>query len=257
MQIEEKLINAKLLDKIKLCKTRNKIVYTEFLNIYEKEIVQIGLNKNKIKNYLFFGGYENAEGQILVIYPEKLGKEIASKNLVNIISIIRIELPKELIGKYNHRDYLGSVMQTGLNRNRIGDIIVYDNRAYITVLKENANYIADFLKGLTKFAKSKIEIKDYIEIEIKEPEFEEMQIIVSSMRLDSIISEITRMSRSKAGEFLHEERIFVNSKLETKGAKVINPKDVLAIRGRGKFIISEVIGNNKKGKSIVLVKKYI
>lgn len=256
MEIEDKLIIAKLMDKIEISKTRNKIVNTEFLTIYQKEIIQKELNKNKIKNYFFFGGYEGAEGEILVIYPEKLGEEIAKKNLENIIKVIKITLPKEVKGKYTHRDYLGAVMKTGLNRNRIGDIIVHEDSSYIIVLKENAEYIAEFLKDLIRFSKAKIEIINYGEIKVKDQEFEEMKITVSSMRLDSIVSEIAKISRGKAEESITEEKVFINSKLETKGSKAIKENDILAIRGNGKFAISEIIGNNKKGKMIVLVKRY-
>lgn len=256
MEIEDKLVVAKLMDKITLSKTRNKIVNTEFLTIYQRDIIQKELNKNKIKNYIFFGGYEEAEGQILVIYPEKLGEDIAKKNLQNILKAIKIELPKELEGKYNHRDYLGSLMKTGLNRNRIGDIIVHEAKAYIIVLEENAEYIKDFLKDLTRFNKSNIEIIDYSDIEIKEAEFDEMQITVSSMRLDNAISEIIKISRSKTEELLENEKVFVNSRVETKGSKLIKEKDILAIRGKGKFVISDFLGSNKKGKNIILVKKY-
>ncbi len=256
MQIEEKLIIAKLADKIKMCKTRNKIVYTEFLTIYEKEIIQKELNKNKIKNYLFFGGYEGAEGQILIIYPEKFEQDIVNKNIDNIIKAIRIKLPKELVGKYTHRDYLGCVMKTGLNRNRIGDIIVHDDEAYIVVLEENALYIANFLKDIIKFNKSQIEVINYQDIKVKVQEFEKSQITISSMRLDNIVSEIAKLSRGKADELLLSEKIFVNSKVETKSSKNIQKGDILVIRGKGKFLIEEIIGNNKKGKNIVLVKKY-
>lgn len=256
MQIEDKLIIAKLMDKIKICKTRNKIVHTEFLSIYEKQIIQKELNRNKIKNYIFFGGYEGAEGEILVIYPEKLGKEIAEKNLDNILKAIKIKLPKELEGKYNHRDYLGCVMKTGLNRNRIGDIIVHEDGAYIIVLKENAEYIAEFLKEIIKFSKSQIEVVEYYEIKTKEIEFEEKQITVSSMRLDNIVAETIKISRSKTEELIKAEKVFINTKVETKGTKNVGSGDVLAIRGKGKFIIGEILGNNKKGKMIVEVKKY-
>lgn len=256
MQIEDKLIIAKLMDKIKICKTRNKIVHTEFLSIYEKQIIQKELNRNKIKNYIFFGGYEGAEGEILVIYPEKLGKDIAEKNLENILKAIKIKLPKELEGKYNHRDYLGCVMKTGLNRNRIGDIIVHEDGAYIIVLKENAEYIAEFLKEIIKFSKSQIEVVEYYEIKTKEIELEEKQITVASMRLDNIVAETIRISRSKAEELINAEKVYINTKVETKGAKNVGSGDVLAIRGKGKFIIGEILGNNKKGKMIVEVKKY-
>lgn len=256
MQSKEKLIIAKLMDKVKICKTRNKIVFTEFLTIYEKEIIQKELNKLKIKNYLFFGGYEGAEGQVLIIYPEKFDKEIVDKNLHSIIKTINIKLPKELIGKYNHRDYLGCVMKTGLNRNRIGDIIVHESEAYIVVLEENSAYIADFLKDIIKFNKSQIEVIDFQDIKIKEQEFEERKITVSSMRIDNIVSEMARLSRGKALELLMQEKVFVNSKVETKPSKIMQEGDIIAIRGKGKFLIGEFVGDNKKGKNIVLVKKY-
>lgn len=256
MEIEDKLLIAKLEDKIALCKTRNRILNTEFLTPYQREIIQKELNKNKIKNYIFFGGYEDAEGQILVIYPEKLGEDIAKKNLTSILKAIKIKLPKELEGKYNHRDYLGCAMKIGLNRNRIGDIIVHEAGAYIIVLEENAEYIASILKDMTRFSKSEVEVIDISAIELEEPEFEEIHITVSSMRLDNAISEMVKISRSKAEEFLSSEKVFVNSKLETKGSKPIKQGDILVIRGKGKFIIFELLGSNKKGKSIILIKKY-
>ena len=256
MEIEDKLIIAKLQDKINLCKTRNKIVNTEFLTVYQRDIIQRELNKNKVKNYIFFGGYEDAEGKILVIYPEKLGKDIAEDNLKNVLKAIRIILPKELEGKYNHRDYLGCAMKTGLNRNRIGDIIVYKDRAYLIVLNENAEYIKDFLKEMKRFAKSEVEVIDIDEIEIKEIEFEETEISTSSMRIDNIISEILRLSRSKAEELLNAEKVFINSHVETKSSKLAKTGDIIAVRGKGKYVIGESIGTNKKGKNIIIVKKY-
>ncbi len=256
MEIEEKLIIAKLLDKIKISKTRNKIINTEFLSIYQKEVIQKELNKNKIKNYFFFGGYEGAEGEILIIYPEKLEREIIENNLQNIIKAIKIILPKELKGKYTHRDYLGAVMQTGLNRNRIGDIIVHEDNAYIIVLKENAEYIEGFLKELKRFSKSEIETIDFKEIKIKKQEFEEMKINISSMRLDNFVSEIAKISRRKTEEILSEEKVFINSKIETKCSKIVKEGDILVIRGKGKFVISEITQNSRKNKIIATIKKY-
>lgn len=256
MDIEDKLIIAKLMDKIKTCKTKNKIVHSEFLTIYQKELIKKELNRMKFNNYIFFGGYDGAEGECFIVYPEKLEIEIVQKNLENIIKAIEIKLPKELKGKYSHRDYLGTVMKAGLDRNRIGDIIVHDTGAYIIVLKENAEYIADFLKDITNFSKSIIEIINFSEIEVNTTEFEEMKINVSSMRLDNIVSEIARTSRSKAEILLKEEKVFVNSKCETKVSKSVKENDILAIRGKGKFIIYKVNDANRKGKLTIEVKKY-
>ena len=196
------------------------------------------------------------ETQALIIYPEKFDIDIVNKNLENIIKAVKIKPPKEVRGIYTHRDYLGAVMKTGLNRNRIGDIIVFEDTAYIIVLNENAEYIKDFIKDLVRFSKAEIEVINCTEIEVKELEFEEIKITVSSMRLDNIVSEIARMSRGKAEELLLAEKVFVNSKVETKSAKNVKEQDILAIRGKGKYIIDKTIGSNKKGKDIVIVKKY-
>ncbi len=255
-QVEDKLIVAKIMDKVKICKSRNKIVHTEFLTPYQREIIQKELNKNKIKNYLFFGGYEEAEGKILVLYPEKFEMDIVNKNLENIIKVIKIKIPKEVEGKYNHRDYLGTVMKAGLNRNRIGDIVVEKDGACIFVLEENAEYILKSLKEFTRFAKAKIEIINFKEVEIKEQEFEMIKITVVSMRIDAIISSLLKVSRNKAEELIKQEKIFVNTKVEKKISKEINEKDILAIRGYGKAIIEEIIGNNKSEKLIIRIKKY-
>ena len=256
MEIEEKLLLAKINDKITISKTRNKIQNTEFLTPYQKETIKKDLAKQKIQNYIFFGGYEGAEGEALIIYPEKLGLDLAKRNLKNILKAIKIKLPKELKSTYTHRDYLGSCMKTGLNRDRIGDIIVHEDKAYIIVLKENAEYIVDFLKNLTRFSKSEITIIDCDEIELKPQEFEEIKITIPSMRLDSIVSETIKYSRNKAEELITEEKVYVNAKLETKSSKTLKEGDILAIRGKGKYIIAELMGSNKKGKTIALIKKY-
>ncbi len=253
----EKLIIAKLDDKIRNCKTKNKIVNTEFLNLYQKKIIQKRLNELKIENYIFSGGFEEAESKVLIIYPEKLDKEIAEKNLDNIISGIKIELPNELKGKYKHGDYLSTIMKLGLVRERIGDIIVYDNEAYIIVLRENSEYIRNSLSDFTKFKKAKIQIVKLEEINSKSPETQEIDIHTNSMRLDSIVSEIAKCSRGKAEELIKNERVSINCKYEYKLSKQVNVGDIIIVRGCGKYIINNKRENPKTKRLIINLKKYI
>lgn len=255
--IEEKLVIAKLEDKIRFCKTKNKIVNTEFLNLYQKQIIQNKLNELKIKNYIFNGGFEDAESKILILYPEKLSKEIIKNNISNIIKAIRIRLPNELKGKYQHRDYLSSLMKLGLVRERIGDIIVYEEEAYILTLKENVEYIKNSLKEFTKFKKANIEIINLGEIKSKKPEMQDINIHVNSMRLDSIVSEIAKISRSKAEELITSEKVSINCKYEYKTSKQVNIGDLLIIRGSGKYIVNEIKENLKTNRLLVNLKKYV
>ena len=253
---EEKIILAKLNDKIRLCKTKNKLVNTEFLNMYQENIIRKELERIKAKNYILTGGYSEAESKILIMYPEKITEEIAKENITNIIKVIKIQLPNEQKGKYQHRDYLGTIMQFGLERERIGDIIVYEDEAYVIVLSENAQYIKDSLQTTKKFKKSKIEIIDIVEMKVKKREFEEIKISVSSQRLDNFISEICKISRSETTRLIASELVSINCKIETKQTKTVEIGDVLIIRGKGKFIVSDFLDINRKGKQVVIVKKY-
>lgn len=253
---EEKLIIAKLQDKIKFCKTRNKIVNTEFLNMYQESIIRKELEHVKEKNYIFTGGYEDAESKLLILYPEKLTKELVLKNVTNIIKAIRIILPNDQRGQYQHKDYLGTIMQFGLVRERIGDILVHDDSAYIIVLQENAQYIKDSLITTKKFKKSKIDIIETDEIKIKKPEFENIKITVNSQRLDNFVAEIAKVSRNEAYKLIEGEQVSVNCKMETRQSKIIEQGDILIIRRKGKFIIDEFLNVNKKGKQVILVKKF-
>ena len=67
---DDRLFVAKVLDKINFVKTKNKIQYTDFLNLYEQEMCLNIMKKLNINKFYFFGGEENTERKILAIYPE-------------------------------------------------------------------------------------------------------------------------------------------------------------------------------------------
>ena len=245
-----KLLIAKIEDKIRISKNQNKITNSEFLNEFQVAIVQKELLNLKEKGYFFYGGYDQAIRKILIIYPEKLNKDTVLRNINDIIVAIKVDLPNELQGKLKHKDYLGTVMSFGLTRERIGDIIVYKEKAYIIVLKENSEYIKNELKQEKRFKKAKIEIIDINKIEPKTVEYEEINISVNSLRLDNIISEILKTSRKTAQEQIAQEKVFLNYIVQTKNTKNVNGNDVLVIRGSGKYIIEKFLGKNKKRKRI-------
>ena len=243
---EDKLLIAKIADKIEISKTKNKITNSYFLNEFQVSMLEKQLTTMKEKQYFFFGGYDKCARKILVSYPDKLEKDIVMKNIDDIINCIKIEIPNEIKGELKHKDYLGTLMSFGLARERIGDIIVYDNRAYIIVMKENAEYIKNSLKQERKFKKAKIQIVDLFKIETKPIEYDSINILVSSLRLDNVISEILKTSRKVATEYLEDEKVTINYSIETKSHKSIKEKDLLVIRGHGKYIVERFLGKNKK-----------
>lgn len=255
--MDNKLLIAKMQDKIRICKTQNKITNSEFLNEQQISVAEKELNRVKEKNYFLFGGFKEAIRKILIIFPEKIDIDEVMKNINSIINVIKIELPNEIKGKLKHKDYLGTVMSFGITRERIGDIIVYEDRAYIVVLRENSEYIKNELKQEKRFKKANIEIVDLDKIEVKQLEFENINISVNSLRLDNVVSELLKTSRKIAQDKIKEEKVLINYVLETKNTKILKESDLLVIRGKGKFIIEKLFGENKKGKQIIQIKKYI
>jgi len=254
---EDRLLIAKVLDKLQYAENKNKITNTDFLDMYQRNLVQKLLNSLKIDNFILFGGSEDSERTVLIFYPKKFSKDIVQKNYNTIFRVIEIILPNELQGKYTHRDYLGGIMKLGIKREKIGDIIVFEQGANIIVLNEIIDFIKNNISSLTRFSKSKIEIKQVEELYKKQIQTEQIEIIVSSLRLDNIVSELAKTSRTKAEEIISSGRVFVNFENVIKDSKTLKEMDILTIRGKGRFRILEILGNTKKGKMCVRVEKYM
>lgn len=254
---DDKLLIAKFLDKLEFTNSKNKIKTTDFLNSIEQEKIQKIVKRLLFKRIYFLGGFEDAERKIAVLYPEKLSEEISRKNDKNLISAIRIILSNELSGQYDHRRYLGSIIKLGISREKIGDIIVNDLGADIIVKSEMADYIAQNLSYLTRFKSAKISVINIDEIKIIPVNKKEISMIVSSLRLDNIISSLIGTSRSKAKELIENEQVYVNYNMESKISKIVSQGDLIVVRKKGKFQFTEISGKTKNDKFIINIEKYI
>lgn len=255
---EDKILVSRLFDKIEQSNKRNSIEYTDFLNLAQRQLLEKVIKELRIDNYIASGGYENAERTVLAIYPSKL-EELVENNqfsLDTIFGVIRIILPNELKGMYFHRDYLGAIIKIGMKREKVGDIITCQNGADIIVLKEAQQYVLEGLKQLKRFSKAEFELVSLKELNVEEPKTKVLNVIIPSMRLDSLLSEALRTSRAKALEIIKEERVFVNHELFTKGSKEVKKDDVITVRGKGRFKVGEVLNTTKKGNLVVEVIKF-
>lgn len=256
---EDRLLTSKLLDKIEFTTKRNTVEYTEFLDMRQRQMLEKVMKEIRFENYIGYGGYKTAERTILIIYPSKL-EEIVKENRFDyntILGVIRIRLPNELKRMYSHRDYLGGVIKIGMRREKVGDIITCIDGADLIVLKESEKYLLNGLQELKRFNKAEFEIKKIEELNIEEPKTQKIEIIIPSMRIDSIVAEIIRTSRAKAMEIIKEERVFVNHELIAKGSKEVKSNDLITVRGKGRFKINKVINTTKKGNLVVEVEKYV
>lgn len=252
---EEKLILSKILDKISFCETRNQIQVSDFLDLAQQELIRTFLKSQKYKNYLFYGGWEKAERKVFLCYPEKLTMLIEEQRIPyqQWIKVIRITLPNENKGTYEHRNYLSALMKLGIKREKIGDIIVNEDGADILVHKDILTFLQNNLPELTRFQKANIEEVELQNLKKITIEKKKMTITVSSMRLDNVVAELAKCSRSKANELLTKEKVFVNFELVTKPTKEVKIGDRITIRGKGRFEVEDMLGTTKKGNTILQI----
>lgn len=253
---EDKICLSQVLDKIEFLKTKDKIEYTDFLDMYQVSLVENFLRKIKFENYQLYGGQEETERKILLVYPEKYKESIIAKNVNKILKVVRVILPKEEKGNYSHRNYLGGIVKLGLKREKVGDIIVYEEGADIITLADFADILKQQLPQLTRFQDSKITIEEIQNLQKKEMQTEMIKIMVPSLRLDNFVSDLARTSRSKAVQIMAQERVFVNGQNETKPSKQLKLNDVITIRGKGRFVVKEFAGTTRSGRTIVVIEKY-
>ena len=182
---------------------------------------------------------------------------MSRKNDDKIISIIRIKLPTDLEGEYDHRKYLGSCIKVGIEREKIGDILVEKTGADIIVKCEVLEYLIQNLSALTRFKSAEITKEDISQIKNVEISKIEISTNVVSLRLDNIVSVLAKTSRSKAQEIMKQERVFLNHQVETKASKEVKVGDIITVRGKGRFEFKEIAGNTRKGRFIIKIDKYV
>lgn len=254
---DDKILLAQILDKIEFSKQREKIEYTDFLDMYQVALVKKFMKKIDFENYILFGGFENAERKVLILYPEKYNINMIEKNYSKIMKVIRINLNGEEKGMYSHRNYLGGIIKLGMKREKVGDILVSDDGADILVKNETSEVLKQNLGTLTRFENAKIEIVELDNLREQEIKVEEMKIIVPSLRLDNFVSDLAKTSRSKAVQIIDSERVFINGQNETKASKQVKLGDVITIRGKGRFVVKEFSGTTRSGRTVVTVEKYV
>jgi RNA-binding protein YlmH len=257
-KVEDKLLISKFFDKIELCDKTNKIETTDFLNELEQSILKKVITLANIDNCVFYGGFNDADRKIAIVFPEKMRAIIENENFKydTVFSVFRIKIPEAEIKDYNHSVYLGGMIKLGVKREKIGDILVQSYGADLIVKREIEKFLFANIKTLTRFRDAEVNNISLAEMSSSEKKFEDIKLITSSLRLDNIVAELAKTSRNKANEIIEQDRVLINYEQESKNTKILKVKDIVTIRGKGKFIIEDVVGNTKKGNYIVMIKKY-
>jgi len=248
---EEDLFKHHMLDLANQSQRQSRFTYSAFLGLPEQDqFVRMDADLNGLPHKLY-APIELAERKIAVFgSAEEMGYEPTYP-----ISIIEISpLAPKFAEELSHRDYLGAILNLGIERELIGDIVIKEKSAYVCCMDS----ITDFLlTSITRIKHTDVKATlSAFDIPALAPTLEEIRFNVASERIDSIVAVFCHLSRSKATELFSKERVFVNGKVITSLSYNLKENDVLTVRGFGKSIYDGIDGTSKKGRLYVKLRIY-
>ena len=171
------------------------------------------------------------------------------------ISILKL-LPLNLkfSENLNHRDYLGAILNLGVDRGMVGDILINDKETYIFVASSMVDF---FFTELTRVKHTTMKAEVVTQAVSIKPKYEHMAGSVNSERLDAILALAFRTSRNSITPLIAGEKVFVNGRMTLSSSQNLKPGDIVSARGYGKFIYRGFISNTKKGRMFVALDKYV
>ncbi len=250
MEKEEALLRKRIEELARVCYQRDIPTHTDFLNLNEQTIFHSMIRSIPEVRHFLTGGYAMAERKVVCFLPSYALDEEAP------ISCMEVEpLNARFAEELSHRDYLGALMNLGIDRSKIGDILVQDKKAYVFVMDDMSAYLAENLISVRKTT-VKTKISPAMEMSI-EPRFEQMEGSIASERLDNILAFVYRCSRGKIVPYVEGEKVFVNGRLTVKSSAVLKPGDIVSVRGLGKFRYLGIQNETKKGRLFVAAERFI
>lgn len=248
---EDRIFAERIFDYIDQVNKKCEPKFTNFLDPYQITIGLKILNSQIDVKYSLSNLKENLEKDILAIYPEYYELD----HIIFPITALKISI-KSNFEKINHRDVLGALLNLGIKREKLGDIILNGDECYILVHNDIVQYVIVNLNKI-KHCSINASICNLEDIKEKEINYKDIHTTVASLRLDCFCSTAFGLSRNIASNKIKSGDVKVNFNEITDIAYNICEKDMVSVKGKGRAILDSIFNNTKKGRININIKKII
>ena len=236
---EEKRFLARVADLLRRAEKSGQAVFSDFLDLREQELAKQAAGSTPT---VFFGGFTGAERVMLGV------------NVTEGADFPIIPLDFTVYGSFDHRDVLGSVLGLGLDRAKVGDILLCDGGFRVFLADTVASFVAS---ELSRVGRAPVKQAESGSLPVSLPRREEHTDTLASVRLDSLVAAMANLSRADATALITRGMVMVNHLPVEKPSFSPEEGDVLSLRGYGKFEIDDLGGVSRKGRVIVRYRKYL
>ncbi len=246
---DERAIGIEIIDGAELAWKTNQDQTTDFYDPHQVKVAKSILESIPEMSFLSFGGYKQAERNRLVMYPQMY----LTETIANPVAVL------EAKGNFkfqdiSHRDCLGSILGTGIKREKVGDIIVTETGCQVVVAVELSEYLQTHWNQIHQTPVVVSEI-DEGQIAIEPERVKEIKTTVPSLRLDAVASSGFGTSRTRMAREIKAERLKVNWKTVNSASHMVEEGDIISIRGRGRVVVESVKGQTRKGRLGLVLKR--
>ncbi len=252
MSDEEILLEKRFIELARKSLNSGYFIFTDFLGLREQSVFERARASFGGIPYAAFGGDERSE-RVMIRFgsEEELGYSVPFP-----ISILKISPRSEKFAdKLTHRDFLGAIMNLGIERDTLGDIALINNHGYLFVKDEISEYIKDSLTKI-KHTDVTVSIIDTLpEGELYQTKH--IRIQANGERVDAVVAKVFSLSRDDALGLFRKGLVFINGVEAKSASKGLKKGDKVSVRGYGRFIYHAYETLSKKGKLNIDIELYI
>ncbi len=196
----------------------------------------------------FYGGYDGAARTLCGFFEGTYAEELPKEELFPLCAVT-FSFRQGL----SHRDILGAVLATGLERSAVGDILVMEDHA-AAFCTESAKQL---LMDIVRIGRVGVTAAEGIAGELPRPRFETLDRTVSSLRLDCIVGACANISRERSASLVKSGQVSADFSPCLNVSAPVREGEIVSIRGFGRFRVSKIVGETKKGRIRVVIEKFV
>lgn len=247
----EELLKKRFTELARKCYQQNQYTFTGFLGLADAACFYELERELSYVPYDRWGGYEEAERTMIRFGSQEL---LGYEEKFPIVCLKICPLAEKFADALTHRDYLGALMNLGIERDVLGDILIQEKTAWVFCAENISNFISE---NLTKVKHTFVICKVSEEVpSFTTGDIREIKLQISSGRIDGVIAKVYKLSRSDSAELFRQKRIFVNGRLCENSSRLLKAGETVSVRGYGKFEYRGETGLSRKGKLNVLIGCY-
>ncbi|MDD3213651.1 MAG: YlmH/Sll1252 family protein [Eubacteriales bacterium] len=236
---------SRLLELAEQADRQQRVRFTPFLTPPEAELAQAAAKRAGVAVTLN-GGYPDAERQMARFVPMGEAPEPFP------ITALAICWPRQKAPE--HRDLLGAVMALGIRRDRLGDIALSADGAWLFAETSLAEQIANGLQEAGR-VKLTVNVTEGLPL-LAAPTGEERRCTVQSPRLDAVVAEGFQLSRGAAADLIAAGAVKLRHMLTLRADARVEAGDAISVRGYGRLRIDTFGDPTRKGRLPILMTRF-